>query len=873
MCADREHLELMHRDPAGTACWRDCDVSKVIEGALLKVVLPGRPLAVALGLSTAFAIGIVGHARAQDTESQVGQASRPSSFNIPAQPLASALTAFGRQAGLQVIVDPAVVEGRSSAGVSGTLTAEEALGRILAGTGISYRFTSANSVTIAAAGQSGLPPGVMQLDPVQVRGMFPVPPQAMIDNLPPAYAGGQVATGGQVGMLGNRSVMNNPFSQTSYTKKLIEDQQARTLVDVLANESSVITGVKGGGRNDFWVFRGFPVQTYGASNSLNGLAGMAPLQFASTDFIERVEVLRGPNALLMGTAMTGHGALGGTVNLVTKRAGDEPLTQWTTRYMSNSQFGAHADVGRRFGANKEFGIRFNGSLDGGNTPVDTQQSTFGTAAINLDFRGERVRVSADFEHQWSRLSSPTSTLTINGVSGVLRSLSTVPAAPSNSTPFSPSWAEGTQKITLGMIQGEVDILENVTAYAAIGKQRYEATATDDDLLLLNGSGAVGIRSAAFRDRTDVLSMQGGINARISTGSIGHALSLNLSRIERTYDSTPLSRAGAGIGAIIPVGSLYNPAFPTTPVFPPYQAIVPANKTTASSVAIADTISFLDGRIQFTAGVRYNEIQSQSFQFSSVSTQSPTYRSSAWSPAFALVVKPWENVSLYANYIQALEMGSIVSSSFANAGEVFPPYTSKQYETGIKVDWGSVTTTLALFQITQPQTTSFPDPAAGLPRLTLDGEQRNRGIELAAYGAPFEGVRLLSGVTLMEATQLKTDNGRDGWPAALAPKFRAVIGGEWDTPFMKGLTLTGRLTRTSDVMVLNSRPDLTVPAWTQVDLGARYTFSSPANDKPISLIFNVDNLFNESYWKVTHPTAGNLLRSDARTFRLSAVVDF
>jgi iron complex outermembrane receptor protein len=302
-------------------------------------------------------------------------------------------------------------------------------------------------------------------------------------------------------------------------------------------------------------------------------------------------------------------------------------------------------------------------------------------------------------------------------------------------------------------------------------------------------------------------------------------------------------------------------------------MVPANKTTASSVAIADTISFLDKRIQFTAGVRYNEIQSQSFQFSSVSTQSPAYRSSAWSPAFALVVKPWENVSLYANYIQALEMGSIVGSSFANAGEVFPPYTSKQYETGIKVDWGSVTTTLALFQITQPQTTSFPDPAAGLPRLTLDGEQRNRGIELAAYGVLFEGVRLLSGVTLMEATQLKTDNNRDGWPAALAPKFRAVIGGEWDTPFIKGLTLTGRLTRTSDVMVLNSRPDLTVPAWTQVDLGARYAFSSPANDKPISLIFNVDNVFNESYWKVTHPTAGNLLKSDARTFRLSAVVDF
>ncbi|MDR2452205.1 MAG: TonB-dependent receptor [Candidatus Accumulibacter sp.] len=669
-------------------------------------------------------------------------------------------------------------------------------------------------------------------------------------------------------MLGNKSVMDTPFSQTSYTNKTIKDQQARTLVDIMANEPSVIVGTKSGGRNDFWSFRGFPVQTYGASNSLNGLAGMAPLQFASTDFIERIEVLRGPNALLKGTAMTGHGALGGTVDLVTKRAGDEPLSQLTTRYMSNSQFGAHTDIGRRFGTNKEFGIRFNGSLDDGRTPVDTQHSKFSTAALNLDYHGERVRVSADFAHQSSKLSSPSSTLNVRGV---LTSLSKIPAAPSNKIAFSPSWAEGSHKITLGMLQGEVDILDNVTAYAAIGKQRYEAAATDDDLILLDNAGSVGINPAKFRDRTDVLSMQGGVRATFDTGPVGHALSLDLSRIERTVDSTLLNRAGAGDGNIIPVGSLYNPIFPSASIYPIYQDILPASKTKASSIAIADTISFVDERIQFTAGARYNKIESRSF--STVSLQSPAYKSSAWSPSFALVVKPWENVSLYVNYIQALEIGSIVPSSRANAGEVFPPYKSKQYETGIKVDWGSVTTTLAAFQIAQPQTMDIPDPNGGKSRRTLDGEQRNRGIELTAYGELFEGVRLLSGVTFMNARQTKTDNGRDGWRAALTPKFRAVIGSEWDTPFIKGLTLTGRLTHTSNVMVINSRPDLTIPSWTQVDLGARYTSRTPWNGKPFSINFNVDNLFDKSYWKVTHPTSGNILKSDPRTFRLSVTLDF
>ncbi len=827
-----------------------------------------RDLTAALMMTTAIGVGSVTIDRAA-----YAQTAAQTSFNVPAGPLNRALTTFGRQAGLQVTYLTSVGAGKTSPGISGAATREQALARILQGTGLTYRFTNATTVAIqgpvANEGAGALAAGAIPLEQIDVLGANPNSTMTLM----PPYAGGQVATGGQVGMLGNRSVMNTPFSQTSYTNKLIEDQQARTVNDVMANEPSVIIGTKGGGRNDWWTFRGFPVQTYLGGNSLNGLPGMAPLNYPSTDFIERVEVLRGPNALLKGTAMNGQGALGGTVDLITKKAGDQPLTQLTTRYMSNSQFGTHLDVGRRFGDNKEFGIRFNGSLDGGDTPVDSQESKFRTAALNLDYRGERVRVSADFVNQASRLSAPTSTLTINGVSGVLGSLSKVPAAPRNEIAFSPSWAEGKHEVTLGMLQGEVDILDNVTAYAAIGKQRYEGAATDDDLLLLNNTGSVGIRPARFRDRVDVLSMQGGVRAKFDTGPVGHALRLDLSRIGWAYDSTPLSRAGAGAGAIIPVGSLYNPIFPTTPVFPPYQDIRPGIENKASSIAIADTFSLLNDRIQFIAGVRYNEIDAHSFQYSSTNIQSTTYKSSAWSPSYALIVKPRENVSLYANYIQALEVGSIVGRNFANAGELFPPYTSEQYETGIKVDWGSVTTTLAVFQIAQPQTTSIPDPAGGLPRLTLDGEQRNRGIELAAYGELFEGVRLLGGVTFLDARQTKTDSGRDGWRAATAPDFRAVIGAEWDTPFVNGLTLTGRFTYTGDVVALNRRPDLTLPSWTQLDLGARYTFASAWNDKPVTIRFDVYNVFNESYWKASHPTAGNLLRSDPRTFRLSSTFNF
>ena len=61
---------------------------------------------------------------------------------------------------------------------------------------------------------------------------------ASAQGLPSAYAGGQVARGGRVGLLGNVDVMDTPFNTTNYTQALIQDQQARSVADVLQNDPS-----------------------------------------------------------------------------------------------------------------------------------------------------------------------------------------------------------------------------------------------------------------------------------------------------------------------------------------------------------------------------------------------------------------------------------------------------------------------------------------------------------------------------------------------------------------------------------------------------------------------------------------------------------
>ncbi len=123
----------------------------------------------------------------------------------------------------------------------------QALNTLLAGSGVGWRFSEANTVVLEKIGPGAQAPGALQLDPVQVQGVFPVPSQAMIDNIPPPYAGGQVATGGALGVLGNRDVMDTPFNQISYTAKKAQDQQARSVRDVILDDPSVRATVADGG--------------------------------------------------------------------------------------------------------------------------------------------------------------------------------------------------------------------------------------------------------------------------------------------------------------------------------------------------------------------------------------------------------------------------------------------------------------------------------------------------------------------------------------------------------------------------------------------------------------------------------------------------
>jgi iron complex outermembrane receptor protein len=812
----------------------------------------------ALSVATALASGMVWPALAED-EAQSPPSSTTSStrrdFNIPPQSLTTALALYGQQSGLQVTTDGDLVRNLSTQGVQGNFTPDEALRRLLAGTGLAWSIGAAGTIVLQKPPQSGqLPPGVMQLDPVQIQG-FPVPPQAMIDNLPLPYAGGQVATGGQLGLLGNRSVMDTPFNQSNYTARKAQDQQARTIQDVLIDDPSVRAARTDGSPGaDNVTIRGFTVGS--GSWAYGGLFGMLPTQSEMAEMAERVEVLKGPSVLLNG--MPPGGAIGGTVNIVPKRAPDEPLTQATATYISPGQVGGHVDFARRFGEDKQFGVRFNGAFRAGPTEVQYSSDQRALAVFGLDFRGERVRLSADLGYQSQYSAGLTPYLSL----GATVQLPWAPNVRTN--PTAQPWGFQFRKDTFGVVRAEVDLAETVTAYAAFGAHDNRLSGIYSPLTTMTSFYGAATSNAPFNLSSygTYLTGEAGVRALADTGPIGHELAVTATTYYQEMGS-------ANVAATAFATNIYNP----TIIAPPSLPTPAANKTSSSglsSVAIADTLSAADKRIQLTAGVRLQQVTASNFN-ATTGVQTSYYNQSAVSPAVGLVFKPWQNVSIYGNWIQGLQQGAIVPQPFTNAGEIFPPYKSTQYEAGVKVDWGKFTTTASLFQITRPSI--LTDVATNSQ--VLGGEQRNQGLELNVFGEPLEGVRLLGGAMFLSPVLTRTQGGAtDGWIAPFSPQFTLNLSGEWDLPLVRGLTLTGRAIYTSSQYVDTTWPRRSVADWTRFDAGLRYAFENPgAPGKLLVARFNVDNVLDANYWAGSDETAFFLFLGAPRTFRLSLTANF
>lgn len=755
------------------------------------------------------------------------------SYDIPAGPLGEALARFARETGALLAATPEQVQGRTSPGVRGSFSTQGALDALLAGTGLQAVPNAQGQYVLVEAASGRTLPAVTVSDTAI----------ASPSDLPPIYAGGQVARGGRVGLLGNKDFLDTPFSQNSYTEQLVRDNQARTLSDVALNDSSVRMNQARFSNGDQFFIRGLSL--FGSNAAFDGLYGLVNVGSPDLEGAERVEILRGPATALFGIPRIA--TVAGTINLVPKRAADEPLTRLTGRYYSDGIVGGAVDAGRRFGPDNSVGVRINGAYDNGDTPIDQQSYRRGALTAALDYRGERIRASLDLGH------SDSETQGLSGTFGVAPGIA-IPAAPNSRRNVWQPWGENDAKFAFGLVRLEYDVAADLTAFAAYGRSNYEDSFLGGSARILDPSGDMEQALNFITTATKISTGEAGIRGRFTTGSVAHELSVVASGLRSGFGMSPFSSVGSPINS-----NLYNPVHvderSTGGVD---KTKVRANVNTLTSLAMADTLSMLDDRVQLTLALRRQQVKTE--RFNRAGERTSLYDKSALTPAVALLVKPRSWLSVYGSYIEGLTAGPTAPTAAVNAGEVFAPVVSPQYEVGAKADFGQFSLSAALFQIEQPS--GLTDPVTN--RFGLDGEQRNRGLELSIFGAPTRNTRVLGGVTFLDAELVATQGGQfDGKRVPGVPRTQVNLSGEYDLPFALGWTVSARAIHSTRAHFDNGNTQ-SIPSWTRWDLGARYRFTSAGRSWTARL--NVDNAMDRDYWQSA--ARGFLTQGAPRTVQFS-----
>ena len=718
-------------------------------------------------------------------------------------------------------------------------------------------FTLGAPAAWAQATASGTEPDGKTLSTVTVNASA----DASAQGLSPAYPGGQVARGGRAGILGTKDAMDTPFSITSYTNELIQDRHARSVGDVLQNDPTVRVARGFGNFQEAFFIRGFILDS--DDTAYNGLYSLLPRQYIATELFERVEVLRGASAFLNGASPNG-GGLGGSINLLPKRAPNEPLNRVTFGVASGGQTQVAADIARRFGPDGNTGIRVNAAARNGGTAVDHEDVQLGLLAVGLDWRSRDVRLSGDIGWQDHKLKNTRTNVTLGSA------VTTVPSVPDNQTNFAQPWSYSNERDVFGTLRGEWDLSPSTTAWAAAGARRGEEANSLANLTVTNAASGAATTYRFDNTRKDSVNTgELGLRGKLQTGSVGH----EWVAVASHYDFEK-KNAYAMDWRNTHATNLYNPIATNLPGFSANTLFggdlanpLRTGSTRLSSVALGDTMAFMDNRLLFTVGLRHQKMEIANYDYGT-GLQTDRYDQSRTSPLLAAVYKVNKGLSVYANYVEGLSQGQTAPSTATNRGEMLAPYVSKQKEVGIKFDAGRVGGSVALFSTTKPR--AFLNTAN---LFSTSGKDRHQGIELAVQGEATKGLRLLGGLTWLDAKQLTTGAAAtDGQRVIGVPKLQANLGAEWDVPGVPGLAVDGRWVHTG-ASYANATNTLRVPGWNRLDVGARYM--TEVQGKLVTLRARIDNLTNRNYWASVggYPGSGYLVVGAPRTLSLSVSVDF
>jgi iron complex outermembrane recepter protein len=683
-------------------------------------------------------------------------------YRIPPQPLNSALMALANDAQLELVYRADKVRGLSSNGLDGNMTATQALGKLLQGSGLTYRYLNAHSITLEPQPGYFRKTATTPEQPQTSNGgtgeghMMPkVTVEAESDNPydDPTWATDPNNTdynrpNATTATKTDTPIMETPVNVQVVPQQVLRDQQAVQIDKALQNVSGVYGQNSDAGFQGIFNLRGFDTFDYYRNGVRVFNGGSIPYREVAN--VERVEVLKGPASMLYGRIEPG-----GLINLVTKQPLNTPFHAFEQQFGSFDYYRTTVDSTGPLTQNKDILYRFNLAYENEGSYTDFLDK-------------ERVFLAPTF--RW--VISPKTE--VNGYLEYQHSNSGI-------TIFNiPLLGNRAGPLKLGSNAGEPNS-RSVADDVRVGfnwshafndqwtlRHRFDANFVDfpEGLVFLPTGFRDGVctstRCVIDRTAQDVPVNESqyyyttiDLTGKFDTFGLHHTVLLGGDYWREHNLQRFVSYNAPSINVID-----FRPVHTRIPNFTTNDLTFAGQGTTDADwygFFMQDQIKLPFG-VQALAGFRYDNAGS-AFDFvdntpgAGNARDQDSFREDALKPRFGLLWQPIKQVSVYGNYVENFGL-----SQGRGVDRLLPPTTAQQYEAGIKTELldGRLTGTVAFFDLTkQNLATPHPDrqlAARGIQVTT--GEARNRGVELDISGEVLPGLRAIGNYAYIDSAITK-----------------------------------------------------------------------------------------------------------------------
>lgn len=639
-----------------------------------------------------------------------------------------------------------------------------------------------------------------------------------------------------------------PMTKSVVTRAAMDAMDTQDgYADAIKNVAGVSSSNAKGSANDAVRIRGIQLNLF-TDYRLNGGLPITGVMSFPTENKERIEALKGANALMFGIASPA-----GIIDLVTKRAGARDVTAASLSGNAFGQASVSADIGRRFGDHRQFGVRVNVSRTHLENGIEDASGTGSFASAALDWRVTKdLALLLDLEDYRKDVveQASVSLSPVDPKTGVIP----VPKVPDPRQLLSGTWDVYHPRTSNEQLRALYTIAPGWRATVEASRSDSDRTRLQDRIdigsNIVSGQGVNNVTYIANEYVTKFTRAE--VAGQFDTFGMANDLTLGVSRTDRlTRTSTNANVQPAGQRQ-----NIYSPVVLAPPILPTGPLVYADSTSLNTGVYVYDTVH-VGERWKVLLGLRETH-----FDFANVKGRTTGTTSS---PAFGVLYDVAPATTVYTSYMKGLEEGAVAPTNKAtlNAGEILPPAVATQAEFGVRTAYiKGVNLSLAYFDIKRPN--AITEPQTGI--FANVGLNRFRGLEATMNAALTPKLSLDASGQWMRAVQV-SDTEINGKRPENTPRLVA------STSLTYKLPVTGMWVRAGASYVgeraINPQNQGVIPAVVLYSAGIGYATKIAGHG--VSMQLNIDNLANRRYWNAV--ATGTYGAGMDRSYKFSVKFDY